>query len=1012
MDRLRANRAAAEQEGARRARHGSPDEGSDAAVSIPADDGSHATAGPAPRQPGLETGTGRRDHAAGSPNSRPPGAGAPRPPADTAQPAPPRPSGNPWTTGSWAGRGGGSRPVPATNVEPSRGGSGPTGETPDEVARNVAVPPTSMPNEAVRGSAAGGGMPSVGLGHASGTVTEAGSGAKTHGGATATDAVSGTGGSRVVGAGLDRASTTVPEAGSGDTADADAAARGPVPGAAGSDVVPPELAPADLRRASAPVPEAGSDGTARGGAAAQDLVPGVAGGAVISAESAPVELGRTSAAVPDGGPGDAVRGGAAAGDPASGVAGGDVAPPESAPAEIDRMSAAVFGAGPGDAGRGGAAAQDLVLGVAGGGVAAAESTPVEWDRLSTAVSEAESAGAVRGGAATRDLASGVAGRGVVPPESAAADPDRMSAAGSGDRAPGSAAARDLVRDTARTEEVPPASATAEWRRASTAVSEAGFGDTAAARDSGPGVAGSGVAPDGLDRVGAAVSEARAGETAHASAAASDLRPDAAASLDPAPAEVERAGAVASEARSEEATHSDVLPAAARGEVERGIATALDAALTEALSGTTALGNSPARGVKSGEPALNNVASEGPASAEPVPAAERLRGALEDVDRAWNLTFGEPTPPAAPVVEDCRIVIDVARDGRRFAGPRAAAVLRTIAGRLHLQLPAGARVGTEPHDGLVIEIPSTGYGSAARWMNRTLPGLLDGLTFDDDLARLHLRSVVYGADGPVGAQVLVRLDQTPLESPSSSSGHLARHAEIGDPEVVAGVGLPEPAVSTCGCPTEVAMPTEQARSALSGLPDPGHDPLAAGEGGLITGREAVPGSSEGAAAAGNRGSVADERERAVGNGAVLASGALSAMYGGPAVGEGTGSSTLGVGGPTARRDSSAGAAAGSGAPVAGRDGHDAVVEDRAGSGQRSFASPQPSARDEAAAPSGRHAATDRTPFRPSPSSHNPGHAGRRHRPDPETSARPVEVPDTDGLGLADLLAGALAAYRGI
>jgi hypothetical protein len=266
---------------------------------------------------------------------------------------------------------------------------------------------------------------------------------------------------------------------------------------------------------------------------------------------------------------------------------------------------------------------------------------------------------------------------------------------------------------------------------------------------------------------------------------------------------------------------------------------------------------------------------------------------------------------------------------------------------------------------------------------------------------------------VGAQVLVRLDQTPLESPSdrfSSPGHPARPAEIGDPEVVAGVGLPEPVVWTCGCPTEAAVPAENARSEPGGLPDPGHDPLA--DGGLITGREAVPGISGGTATAGNGGSVADEREQAVGNGAVLASGALSALHGGPAVGEGNGSSTLGVGGPTAGRDSSAGAAAASGAPVAGPDGRDAAVEGRAGAGPRSSANSEPSAPDEATASSGRHAATDRTPFRPSPSSHNSGHAGRRHRPDPETPARPEEMPDTDGLGLADLLAGALAAYRGI
>jgi hypothetical protein len=584
----------------------------------------------------------------------------------------------------------------------------------------------------------------------------------------------------------------------------------------------------------------------------------------------------------------------------------------------------------------------------------------------------------------------------------------MSAVGSGDRAPDSAAARDLVRDVAGTEEVPLESAHAEWKRASGAVSEPGSGDT--------GTAGRGVAPAGLDRASAAVPEARTGGTAPASAVASDLVPDAAASVDPAPVELERTGALTSEARSEEATHSDaareVLPAVARGDVERGIATALDAALTEAISGTRALGNPPVHGVQPDQPAPDNVCPGGP-----VPAAERLRGALEDVDRAWNLTFGAPTPPAAPAVEDCRIVIDVARDGRRFAGPRAAAVLRTIAGRLHLQLPEGARVGTEPHDGLVIEIPSTGYGSAARWMNRTMPGLLDGLTFDDDFARLHLRSVVYGADGPVGAQVLVRLDQKPLESASDrflSPGRPARPAAgTGDPEVIAGVGLPAPAVSTCGCPTEAALPAEQARSESGGLPDPGHDPPAAGDGGLITGREAVPGSSKGTAAAGNGEPVAGARESAVGHGAVLASAALSATYGGPPVGEGNGSSTVGAGGLTAGRDSPGGAAAGNGASVVGRDGDDAVVEGRAGAGPRSPASPEPAASDEATAPSGRHAATDRTPFRPSPSGHNLGHEGRRHRPDPgETPARPGELPDIDGLGLADLLAGALAAYRGI
>jgi hypothetical protein len=647
----------------------------------------------------------------------------------------------------------------------------------------------------------------------------------------------------------------------------------------------------------------------------------------------------------------------------------------------------------------------VASGPAGGGVVPLESAPAGSGRRSAAVSEVGAGDAVHRGAAAQDVASGVPGGGVVPSESVPLGADRMSGAEAAGSAHGSASARDLVRDVARTGEAPSESATAEGGRA--AVSEAGSGDTArgvaVAPDSVP--TDSGESPAGSDRAGAAALVARTGEPAHAGVA-SDLVPDVAESRDPAPApaELQRTGVVASGARSDVPTHSearDGLPAAAHGEAERGVATAPDAALTEAVPGTRAPGSPPAHGAEAGGSASDDGAPE-----DPVPGPERLRGALEDVDRAWYLTFGEPTPPPAPVVGDCRIVIDVARDGRRFAGPRAAAVLRSIAGRLHLQLPAGARVGTEPHDGLVIEIPSTGYGSAARWMNRTLPGLLDGLTFDDDFARLHLRSVVHGADGPVGAQLLVRLDQQPLESPSDRSSSPERPAgratEIGDPQAVAQVGPPEPAVSTCGCPTEAAFPAEQARSEPGGLPVPGHALPAAGDGALINGRDPVPAGSEGAAAAGNGEPVAGEGEWAVSNGAVLARGALSATYGGPVLGEGNGSPAVGAGGLTVGRDPSAG----HGAPVVGRDGHAAAVAGRPGAG------PEPSAPDGATGPSGRHAATDRTPFRPSPSSHNPSHAGRRHRPDPATPARPQQMPDTEGLGLADLLAGALAAYRGI
>ena len=156
---------------------------------------------------------------------------------------------------------------------------------------------------------------------------------------------------------------------------------------------------------------------------------------------------------------------------------------------------------------------------------------------------------------------------------------------------------------------------------------------------------------------------------------------------------------------------------------------------------------------------------------------------------------------------CRITIDVARDGRRFAGPRAAAVLRTVAARLRSRLPDGAHLGADDRDGLWLELPGMANGSAASWMHRTLPGLLDDLSLDHDLARLHLRSVVSDASGPVGAQLLVRLEQVrPRAGASPSASN-----PVGDGGQVA------PAASTCGCPTESALGSTAAATGGNDLP---------------------------------------------------------------------------------------------------------------------------------------------------------------------------------------------------
>ncbi|OLT20687.1 hypothetical protein BJF78_35185 [Pseudonocardia sp. CNS-139] len=157
-------------------------------------------------------------------------------------------------------------------------------------------------------------------------------------------------------------------------------------------------------------------------------------------------------------------------------------------------------------------------------------------------------------------------------------------------------------------------------------------------------------------------------------------------------------------------------------------------------------------------------------AAPTDDPERwLQEALADLDRIWgtNGPGAEQAPserrsgtrrPAAEPAGRCAVVIDVARDGRRFAGPRAGAVVRAVADRLTDRLPPGARLRLGESDALSISMPGWDAAAATDWMHRTLPGLLSGFDAGEDLPSAQLRAAVHDADGPVGAQLLQSLER--------------------------------------------------------------------------------------------------------------------------------------------------------------------------------------------------------------------------------------------------------------
>jgi collagen type I/II/III/V/XI/XXIV/XXVII alpha len=316
----------------------------------------------------------------------------------------------------------------------------------------------------------------------------------------------------------------------------------------------------------------------------------------------------------------------------------------------------------------------------------------------------------------------------------------------------------------------------------------------------------------------------------------------------------------------------------------------------------------------------------------------LRAALADLDRIWGRaaasdesTGAPPTPEPAPKpdagAEGCVVAVDIARAGRRFAGPRAAGVLRAVADRLTDRLPRGARLRQDDTETLSIVLPGWGRAGATEWMHRTLSALLEGFVPEDDLPGTQLRAAVHDADGLVGAQILRRLDHAP-----------SRRSEM--------------------------------------------------------------------AAAGNRHNGGrSSADRMWGD----LSATATASAPGPDAGAGRRSGPRRAAEETGPRQ--AGTAASADVPVAVDAG-------------------------------GRHDAAGRTPFRMEGVEVLPGSGGKRHRRGPDGAAQPpggqlpaaqgsdqqhsvqqrqdqqrqdqrvAEPVSTEGLGLADLLAGALAAYRGI
>ncbi|MFC5236882.1 hypothetical protein [Pseudonocardia zijingensis] len=425
-----------------------------------------------------------------------------------------------------------------------------------------------------------------------------------------------------------------------------------------------------------------------------------------------------------------------------------------------------------------------------------------------------------------------------------------------------------------------------------------------------------------------------------------------------------------------------------------------------------------------------------AAAEPGDSDDWLQSALAELDRALSgLSVGGPPDIETPFTAEtpaeeagigeldleepadhdgCAVVVDIARDGRRFAGPRAAAVVRSVADLIADRLPEGGRSRFGDADALVVTRAGWSRADATDWMHRTLPTLLDGFATAEELPGAQLRVAVHDADGPVGAQILQPLT-TAREAGTGSSRWAdasAGASEERGQKYRAAARAVRPDRGSRARPEQAAALVHD--GALPRWPFSGHDEP-------IEASDAADAPSDATAGAGRHGGGRTRSERTRDE-----KGERSHRYKAddqPAAGQEPAKPT--GSGRAARRRSAESASNGAA-------GNSTASNGSAGNGSAGNGSVSKAAASNRAAGNGSsgNGAGSNGPAGAGPTGNGvphgavqaPAGAGRRAKPDENAAAaagagasrdrEPERAESTEGLGLADLLAGALAAYRGI
>ncbi|MBN9111115.1 MAG: hypothetical protein J0I34_20310 [Pseudonocardia sp.] len=145
------------------------------------------------------------------------------------------------------------------------------------------------------------------------------------------------------------------------------------------------------------------------------------------------------------------------------------------------------------------------------------------------------------------------------------------------------------------------------------------------------------------------------------------------------------------------------------------------------------------------------------------AAERAEVGHDRTDEARPLS-GSATAAVS-------VVVDLVSGDERVGGAAVAVALRRIARRAGATLPAGATLrGGE--DTVTVEFPGLDRAGAAAWVHSVLEDLAAGLPTARDLDGAFLRAAVVGADGVRGVQILHDLGTQATASAVTETGGTA------------------------------------------------------------------------------------------------------------------------------------------------------------------------------------------------------------------------------------------------